>query len=518
LNSELIINVTPNEVVIALLNDKRLVELNREQGSNEFSVGDIYLGRVKKIMTGLNAAFVDVGYEKDAFLHYLDLGPQAATFNKYTKLVQTAKQTTSNLMYFKFEPEIPKDGKIGNVINSNQNILVQVAKEPISTKGPRITTEISLAGRYIVLIPFSDKISVSQKIKSHEEKNRLKLLLQSIKPKNFGVIIRTVAEGKSVADLHGDLNDLVKKWEICYENLRTAQAPYRVLGELSRTSSILRDMLNESFNNIHVNDNSTYEEIKSYLQNIAPDKEKILKLHKGNIPIFDQFGVDKQIKALFGKTVTLKSGGYLIVEHTEALHVIDVNSGNRAKSDQNQEANALEVNLEAAVEVARQLRLRDMGGIIVVDFIDLHSADNKKLLYDRMREEMAKDRAKHNILPPSKFGLIQITRQRVRPEMNVITSEKCPACGGTGEIQASILLVDQIENNLRYISKELSEKSITLCVHPFLEAYINKGMFFSSLRHKWKKKYSTNLKVRPVSSYHFMEYHFLNKSEDEIVL
>lgn len=516
MNNELIIDVNPSEVVIALMQERRLVELNREKSNNNFSVGDIYLGRVKKVMPGLNAAFVDVGYEKDAFLHYLDLGPQALSFIKYTKLVQSGKQSTSNLMYFKMENDIPKDGKIGNVLTSGQNILIQIAKEPISTKGPRITTEISLAGRYIVLIPFSDKISVSQKIKTTEEKNRLKRLIQSIKPKNFGVIIRTVAEGKSVAELDADMNDLMNKWNQCYETLKTAQPPHKVLGEIDRTSAILRDMLNASFNSIHINDANLFEETKNYLRTIAPDKEKIVKLHKGNVPIFDAFGVDRQIKALFGKTVTMKSGGYLIVEHTEALHVIDVNSGNRAKSDNSQEANALEVNLEAAVEVARQLRLRDMGGIIVVDFIDLHSAENRKLLFDKIKEEMSKDRAKHNILPPSKFGLVQITRQRVRPEMNVVTVEKCPACGGTGEVQASILLVDQIENNLRYIAKELNEKSVTLCVHPYLEAYLTKGLF--SVRRKWRYKHKCAIKIRPVSSYHFLEYHFLNKNDDEIVL
>ena len=515
MSNELIIDASTSEIAIALLEEKKLVELNKEKSNIQFSVGDIYLGKVKKIMPGLNAAFVDVGYEKDAFLHYLDLGAQASSLNKYTQLVQTGKQISSDLASFKLEKEIQKDGKIGNVVNANQQILIQIAKEPISTKGPRITTEISLAGRYLVLIPFSDKISVSQKIKTNDEKNRLKRLIASIKPKNFGVIIRTVAEGKSVADLDADLNDLIGKWNICFEALKTAQPPQKVLGEIDRTSVILRDLLNASFNSIHINDEKLYDETKSYLQTIAPDKEKILKLYKGTVPIFDNFGVDRQIKALFGKTVTMKSGGYLIVEHTEALHVIDVNSGNRAKSDKNQETNAFEVNLEAAVEVARQLRLRDMGGIIVVDFIDLHSPENRKLLFEKMRDEMAKDRAKHNILPPSKFGLIQITRQRVRPEMNIVTVEKCPTCGGSGEIQASILLMDQIENNLRYIFKEQNESEITLCVHPYLEAYITKGLF-NSLRRKWSRKYGKKIKVRAVSSYAFLEYHFLNKNEDEI--
>ncbi len=517
MNYELIINSTPNEVVIALLNDKRLVELHREKNNTKFSVGDIYFGKVKKVMTGLNAAFVDVGYEKDAFLHYLDLGPQANSLIKYVDQVRSGKQNVSNLMYFKNERDINKDGKINEIVKSGQNILVQVAKEPISAKGPRITSEVSMAGRYIVLIPFSDKVSVSSKIKSIEEKARLKELMQSIKPKNFGVIIRTVAEGQSVAELENDLNDLVKKWDICYNELKKAEPPKILLGEMDRTNSMLRDFLNATFNAIHVNDKKLFDDLKAYIKNIAPDKVNILQLYNGKVPVFDHFGVERQIKSLFGKHVHMKSGAYLIIEHTEALHVFDVNSGNRAKSEKSQEENALEVNLEAAVEVARQLRLRDMGGIIVVDFIDLHSQENRKLLYDKLKEEMKSDRAKHNILPPSKFGLIQITRQRLRPEVNIEVLETCPSCGGTGKVQPSILFVDQIENALRYIIKEQNEKDITLNVHPYIEAFIKKGGFLRSMQWKWYFEYKQWVKIQPMSSYSFMEYKFHNKSNDEIV-
>lgn len=516
MNQELIINSTPNEVVIALLHDKRLVELHREKNNSKFAVGDIYLGRAKKVMTGLNAAFVDVGYDKDAFLHYLDLGPQANSLIKYVEQTQSGKQNVSNLMYFKNEPEIKKDGKINDVIKSGQNLLVQVAKEPISSKGPRITTEVSLAGRYLILIPFTEKISVSSKIRNQAEKNRLKDLMQSIKPKNFGVIVRTVAENKSVADLESDLNDLVQRWNECFTTLKTATPPTRLLGEMDRSSAMLRDFLNPSFNAIHVNDLNLYEDLKSYIKTIAPDKADILKLYSGKLPIFDAYGVEKQIKGLFGKTVHLKSGAYLIIEHTEALHVFDVNSGNRAKSENTQEQNALEVNLEAAVEVARQLRLRDMGGIVVVDFIDMHNPENRKLLYDKLKEEMKSDRAKHNILPPSKFGLIQITRQRLRPEVNVEVSETCPSCGGTGKVQASILFVDQIENTLRYIIKEQNQKNITLQVHPYIEAYIKKGGFLRSLQWKWRFNYKQWVKIDAVPSIGFMEYKFFNKEMDEI--
>ena len=515
MNRELIINSSASEVVIALLENKRLVELNREKTNNRFSVGDLYLGRVKKLVPGLNAAFVDVGYEKDAFLHYFDLGPQAASLQKYLKYSLQKKQPAS-LNNFRLEQDIDKGGKINQVISTNQQILVQIAKEPISTKGPRISCELSLAGRYLVLVPFSDRISVSSRIKDADERDRLKRLILSIKPKNFGVIIRTVAENKKVAQLDRDLKDLVEKWKKAHGELKRSNKPIKVLGELNRTTAILRDLLNASFNSIVVNDKEVYEEVKSFLRTIAPDKEKIAKLHKGRAPIFDQLGIEKQIKALFGKHVTMPSGAYLVVEHTEALHVIDVNSGNTAKSEDSQEANALRVNLEAAEEIARQLRLRDMGGIIVIDFIDMQKSENRRMLHQKINEFMKLDRAKHHVLAPSKFGLVQITRQRVRPEMDIQTSEKCPCCGGTGEVQASILLMDQIENNLRFMLTESKHPKPTLQVHPFIEAYINKG--FPSLRHKWFLKYKKWVKVRSSDSCQFLEYRFLDRAGEEITL
>ena len=516
MNKELIIDSSTTEVVMALLEDKRLVELHRERKNNNYSVGDIYLGKIKKIISGLNAAFVDVGYEKDAFLHYLDLGSQVNSLNKYTKLAMAGKTKVLAMDNFHLEKEIEKTGKITEVLTAGQPVLVQIAKEPISTKGPRITSELSLAGRYLVLVPFSDRISVSQKIQNNEEKSRLKRLVQSIKPKNFGVIIRTVAEGKMVADLDADLNNLISKWYSIAEKLTNAKPPRIILGEMNRSSAMLRDMLNESFNNIHVNDPIVYEELRDYIKTIAPDKLEILKLFKGKDQIFDHFLVEKQIKSSFGKVVSVKSGAYLVIEHTEALHVIDVNSGQRTKSDNSQEDNALDVNLEAAAEIARQLRLRDMGGIIVVDFIDMIQPANRRKLYERMKEEMKKDRAKHNILPPSKFGLVQITRQRVRTETSVETLEKCPACGGSGKIKPSIILVDEIESNLRYLIREQNEPSLTLRVHPFISAYLTKGLL--SIKMKWFFKYKKWIKVYPSTSYHFLEYRFFNKLDDEIKL
>ncbi|MBD3747921.1 MAG: Rne/Rng family ribonuclease [Sphingobacteriales bacterium] len=513
---ELIINSTPSGVTIALLQDKQLVELNKEQINNSYAVGDIYLGRIKKIMPGLNAAFVDVGYEKDAFLHYLDLGPQVQSLLKLSKQVKGGSYKDRLLDHFTKEADIDKAGKISSVLNKNQLIPVQIAKEPISTKGPRLSSDLSIAGRFVVLVPFSDVISISKKIRSNTERSRLKKIVEGIKPKNFGVIIRTVSEKKGVAEIQKDLYDLISKWETFMKKLPHTEPSKRILGEMGRTSTILRDILNDEFTNIHVDDLSIFEEIKSYVHEISPDLEKIVKLYKGKEPIFEHFGIEKQIKGSFGKTVNLAGGAYLVIEHTEALHVIDVNSGNRNASPENQEENAFMVNKEAAKEIARQLRLRDMGGIVVVDFIDMHKAPNRKDLFDYLKSEMNHDRAKHTILPPSKFGLVQITRQRVRPEMNIITNEKCPACDGTGEIKASIVLLDDITSNLDYILNEQAEKGITLCVHPYVEAYIKKGII--NQQWKWFFKYNQWIKVKAMSSYYLTEFRFLSSKDEEIKL
>jgi ribonuclease G len=513
---ELIIDSTPAGATIALLQDKQLVELHKEQISNNYTVGDIYLGRVKKIMPGLNAAFIDVGYEKDAFLHYLDLGPQVQSLLKLTKQVRGGSYQSKLLDALKLEADINKSGKISEVLTKNQLIPVQIAKEPISTKGPRLSADLSIAGRYVVLVPFSEVISISKKIKSNTERTRLRKIVEGIKPANFGVIIRTVSEGKGVTEMQKDLLDLISKWESFMLRLPATEPAKKILGEIDRTSTLLRDILNADFQHIHVNEPSIFEEIKSYVHDISPDLESIVRLHKHRDPIFEHYGVEKQIKSAFGKTVNLAGGAYLVIEHTEALHVIDVNSGNRTANKENQEDNAFQVNKEAAREIARQLRLRDMGGIVVVDFIDMHKPTNRKELFDYLRDEMAHDRAKHTILPPSKFGLVQITRQRVRPEMNIVTNEVCPTCKGTGTIRSSILLIDDIENNFNYILVEQNEKNITLCVHPYIEAYIKQGLI--SRQVKWYFKYGQWIKVKANPSYQITEFRFLNTKEEEIKL
>ena len=515
MDNELVIDVTSSEIIIALLENKRLVELNNEKSNIPFTVGDIYFGKVKKIMPGLNAAFVDIGYGKDAFLHYLDLGSQFQSLNKFINTTLSKKSKAPSFYKFKPERDIDKDGKISDVLSVGQFILVQIAKEPISTKGPRLSSEISIAGRNLVFIPFSNKVSISQKIESSEEKNRLKRLLQSIKPKNHGIIVRTVAENKKVAVLDNELRNLVKKWRSSVDQIKNTSSPKLIMSELNRTSAILRDILNYSFNNIYINDDIIYREVKEYISTIAPEKQKIVKLFNEKVPIFDKFGIEIQIKALFGKTVTIKNGAYLIIEHTEALHVIDVNSGNHSKSGNDQESNAMGVNLAAAEEIARQLRLRDMGGIIVVDFIDMYKQENKQLLFDKMKEKMSADRAKHNILPLSKFGLMQITRQRVRPEMSIETMEKCPACLGSGEITPSILIIEELKNHINFLVNNYKLSKLTLKAHPYIVAYLNKG--FPSIKTKWGLKFKCLIKVLPIFSYGFLEYHFFDNDDKELL-
>ncbi len=512
---ELVVDTRKKGTWLALLDDGKLIELHQEDGGdNEFSVGDVYLGKVRKVVPSLNASFVNVGYEKDAFLHYLDLGPQYNTLNKFSRETLRGKQNVADLQYVKLEKDIPKDGKINDTISASAPILVQVAKEPISSKGPRLTAEITLAGRYLVLVPFSNKVSISQKIKDSAERDRLKDVMKQVKPKNFGVIIRTVAVGKKLEELDQDLKSLVDKWSTIHENLKGAKPPTRVLGEIDKTSGILRDMLNADFTNIHVNDEELYDTLRTYVSDIAPGREKIVKKYGGKLDIFEKFGVNRQIKALFGRKVPLPSGGYLIIEHTEAMHVVDVNSGNRKGAD-GQENNALSTNLEAAVEMARVLQLRDMGGIICIDFIDMHERANNKQLFQVMKDAMKTDRAKHNILPPSKFGVVEITRQRVRPQMDIITAETCSACNGTGEVSASILLAEEIENNLSFLMKR-NEKSVALLAHPYLAAYFTKGLISPQV--KWFFKYKKWIAVRGLSSQHLLQYSFVDNDNKEITL
>lgn len=514
MTSEVVIDVRRDEVAIALLENKNLVEYQQDTRSESFSVGNIYIAKVKKLMPGLNACFVDVGCERDAFLHYLDLGCQYYSFEKYIRQVQSDRKRIYPFSKAVPQPDLPKEGSI-TCLKVGQEIVVQIVKEPISTKGPRLSGEISFAGRNLVLIPFGTKVSVSTKIKSSAERARLKQLVQSIKPKNCGIIVRTVAEGKRVAELDTELNVLMQRWDDALRKVQKTQArPQLIYEETSRVVALIRDLFNTSYENIFVNDADIHREIHQYVSIIAPEKADIVKMYKGSVPIFDNYNVTKQLKSGFGKVVNYKRGAYLIIEHTEAMHVVDVNSGNRIKKECGQEENALEVNIGAADELARQLRLRDMGGIIIVDFIDMRLAEDRQMLYERMCKNMQHDRARHNILPLSKFGLMQITRQRVRPAVDLNVDETCPTCFGKGTIRSSYLFTDQLERKIDNLVNRIGIRRFYLHVHPYVAAYINKGIM--SIKRRWQLKYGTGIHVIPSQKLAFLQYEFYDKDRQFI--
>lgn len=514
MDKDLIIDVGQSEISIALLENKRLIELNQEKTEGRgYSVGDVYLGKVKKILPSLNAAFVDIGDEKDAFVHYLDLGLNFKAFDHFVRNINVNSDFTQLYRSTRIDDILEKEGKIERFLSPGQPVAVQIVKEPISTKGSRLTAEISIAGRNLVLLPFADKVSISQKISSREEKKRLERLVYSILPPNYGVIIRTAAEGKRAAVLDAELKSLIKKWEDAWPKLAKNKGVQLLFTENSRTTTILRDLLNDSFTNIYVNDEAVFKEVDDYVSMISPEQEKIVKLYKGHEPIFDHFEVSRQIKGSFGRIVSIKSGAYLVIEHTEALHVVDVNSGIRAKQ-KDQENNAFEVNRNAAEEIARQLRLRDMGGIVIIDFIDMDDSNHRLQLYKYMQELMAGDRAKHTVLPLTKFGLMQITRQRVRPATEINTTEVCPTCNGTGKVGPTILFDEAVERQLAYYVKERQLDNFLLRVSPIFEAYLTKGL--NSIRRKWCRKYGCRIKIEGNTDYSILQATWCNAAGEPI--
>lgn len=519
MEKELIISSGGKDTRIALLEDKKLVELHYQKTVNSLAVGDIYLGRVSKLLPGLNAAFINIGQKgKDAFLHYTDLGPKLRSLVKYTNGAISGGQESHLLDNFKMEADIPKmpKGKITNVLKKGQLIMVQVLKEPISTKGPRLCCEVTIASRYLVLNPFSETIAVSKKIQSEDERNRLKLLIESLRPKNFGFIVRTAAEGRKVADLHEDIQQLMAKWEEIYKQMHNAKGPVKCLSELNKTQTLIRDFWNDDYSRVIVDDEAIYEDVVEELNKVTDGKKDLAKLYNGQRPLFDQYGITRQIKASFGKTSTMSSGAYIVLEHTEAMHVVDVNSGHKMSSN-DQEKNALRVNLEAAEEVARQLRLRDIGGIIIIDFIDMRQAPHRNELFQHMRNAMSNDKAKHTILPLSKFGLMQITRERVRPQVNIQTTETCPSCQGTGKVQPTLLITDDIKRDLDFVMKSQKPNKVTLLVHPFVQAYIKKG-WLHNLQIKWWREYKKWINVRADNNLPITSYKLYNETNDEIRL
>ena len=520
LEKELIISDGSKDTQIALLENKKLVELHNQKPASGLAVGDIYLGKITKLLPGLNAAFVDIGEkEKDAFLHYTDLGPKLRSIIKFTNNGISGGQKNGALDNFIIEPEIQKapKGKVADVLKKGQLVLVQILKEPISTKGPRLSCEVTIASRYLVLTPFSNTIAVSKKIASEEERTRLKNLLENLRPKNFGFIVRTAAEGAKVSELHDDIAELMRKWNHMFAELHNAKDPLKCLSEGNKTQTIIRDFWNDSFSRVVVDSKIMFDQVSEELERVAPDKKDLVKMHPGPRPIYDHYGITKQIKASFGKTSTMASGAYIVIEHTEAMHVIDVNSGHKMSSV-DQEDNALRVNVEAAEEIARQLRLRDIGGIIIVDFIDMRNTDNRNQLYQDMKNFMINDKAKHTILPLSKFGLMQITRERVRPQVNIVTTERCPTCSGSGKIQSSLLVTDEIKRDLDFIMGSQRPKKLVLVTHPFIHAFLKKGWFLNSIQLKWWREYGKWITIRPDNDFAITAYRFYDENNEEIRL
>lgn len=516
--NEVVIDVSSKDITIGLLEDGKLAEYQREVQNASFSVGNIYLGTVKRLLPSLNAAFVDVGHEKEGFIHFQDLGPNFKKLSKLVKLQVNDRKHIITIDKAAQEGILPKDGQIEDVLSEGQELLVQIAKEPISTKGPRLTCDISFAGRFMVLVPFNDKVSVSAKIKSSEEKVRLKQIINSIRPVNFGVIVRTSAQGAKVEDLNSEMNSLVKRWEETLAKVQKRVLPSLCSEENGRAVALLRDIFNTSFENIWVNDNTTFNQVKEYISQIAPEKANVVKFYDDKLPILDAFGVTRQIKSSLGKTVACQQGAYIIIEHTEAMHVIDVNSGRKNHQGEDQEENALMVDMLAAEEIARQMRLRDMGGIVVIDFIDLQSAEHREQLYRRMKELMRGDRAKHNVLPLSKFCLMQITRQRVRPVMEVNTAESCPVCGGKHVVRPSILFPDILEKKLLILTQIKKVKKFRLHVHPFIAAYLKKGGIFRSYYWKWKMKFGFGFHLVPDQGLELLDFKVIDDNRNEINL
>lgn len=515
MEKELIINAEKKKVDVAILEDKKLVEYHQQDSDSKIVVGDIYLGRVKKLVPGLNAAFLDIGFSKDAFLHYSDLGPKLPAVKKFTNTSFNGQRKNWQLNDSDLSEEIIKTGRIDEVLKRRGMLLVQILKEPISTKGPRLTCEITIPGRLLVLVPFSNIVTISKKINDADERKRLRVLIESIKPANFGVILRTAAQDKKAADLHEELNELLEKWKKMHTNLVRRKNIGKLLSELDMTETLLRDMLTDDFTRIAVNDRQLYGNIKKFLDHTIPEKSNIVQMYNGRNAIFDTFGVTKQIKASFGKTSTMSSGAYIVIEHTEAMHVIDVNSGPKVTTHNQQDA-VLKVNLEAAKEIARQLRLRDIGGLIIIDFIDMRTYEHRKKLFHKMREYMKTDTAQHTILPLSKFGLMQITRQRVRPEVVIKTDEVCPSCNGTGKINATILTIDELERDLEYVINLRPNSKFEITIHPFLFAYLKKG--FPSRQMNWFMKYKKWIKIQADQNIPINQYQFFDSNGEEIVL
>lgn len=500
MKKDIVINSTANEHRIAILEDNRLAELFVEAPGKERMVGDIYLGKVAKVMPGIRAAFINIGLQQDAFLHFSDIGDSLQEYNALFDEDDEDDEESPQSAPAPFPSAsggAPMGSESGTAVaepppaeqrpryedraprrevnlQRGQDILVQITKEPVGKKGVRVTSEISLPGRFLVLLPFDGKVGVSKKLSNFKERRRLRKLVRSFVPAGFGAIIRTVADGKSEELIKQDLDELVKVWHNIEKTVKTETAPALVYKDMDTTSSVIRDLFSDNVEHVVVDDKKLYKEIRGYVQWVSPDMLNRLELYRGKEPVFDKYGVEKDIQTLLTRKVWLKSGGYIFIEKTEAMTVIDVNSG-RYAAKREQEQNSLRTDLEAAREVCRQLRLRDIGGIIVIDFIDLDEDKNRKKVYDEMKKELRRDRAKVTALPLTEFGLMQLTRQRIRQSVHLSFSEACPACGGTGLIQSKTTTINNIERWIKRFKSESREFRLLLRINPGTAEYLQQG-------------------------------------------
>lgn len=535
MKKDIIINSTANEHRIAILEDGKLAELFVETPGKERMVGDIYFGKVAKVMPGIRAAFIDVGLQQDAFLHFSDIGSSLSEYNALFDEEDDDEDSPDESVQATHVPGLgggaaapdvekrrggPPNGnrdrgeRRGPDINleKGQEILVQITKEPIGKKGVRVTSEISLPGRFLVLLPFDGKIGVSKKLVDYKEKRRLRKVVRSILPEGFGAIIRTVAEGKEDALIKQDLEEQIRVWRTIEKAVKTETAPALVYKDMTTTSSVIRDLFGDKVEHVVVDDRKLIKEIKAYVQWMSPDMLDRVELYKSKEPIFDKYGVEKDILALMSKKVWLKSGGYVIIEKTEAMTVIDVNSG-RYAAKREQELNSLRTNLEASREICRQLRLRDIGGIIVIDFIDLDDEKNKKKVYDEMKKELRKERAKVTVLPLTDFGLMQITRQRIRQNVQMSFSDTCPTCGGTGLVQSKTSTLNQIERWIKRFKSESREFRVQLRVNPAIAIYLTHGTI--SRLTKIMFKFFVRVKLVEDPALPMDEFRFISVKQDK---
>ncbi len=500
---DIIMNASVAGTRIAIQETKQLAELYVELPEQERMVGDIYKGVVENVIKGMDACFVDIGLGQNAFLRFSDIGE---FFEGYGPI----QDDSDDIETWKMQEREKKRRKIPLV--SNQEILVQITKEPINKKGARVTSEISLAGRFMVLVPGYDHVGVSKKIENVREKRRLKRLAQKIRPKGFGIIVRTVAAKKDLPVLKADMENLLRTWDKIEKKARKEKGSMLLYKDMGMVSSIIRDLFTPNVNRVIVDSRKLYREITNYLKDVSPYLVPRVELYRGLNPIFDEYGIEKEVNKTLGRKIWLKSGGYILFDQTEALVAIDVNSGKYIGRG-NHDESSLKINLEAADEIARQLRLRDLGGIVVIDFIDMIAEEKRRKLVTEFRKKLRKDRAKTSTTMISEFGLIEMTRERVRPSLIFSVFEPCPNCDALGFVPSSPIVATDIEIAIRRVRTKQKERRFKLYVHPSIANYLTDGIW-NRLR-KMMLKYFVHIEVFSETDYPIAHFKLVSKKSGE---